>query len=436
MTGGVLDAGWRATSALRRALVVGSTGVGAAVVLGEPGLCVLAAPLVLAGVSGLLGRPTRTPVVTTTLDHVSLHEGQGTTSRLRLLDADDVEQVTRAVDRAPHVTCRPADGRVVRMVGDGPLPDVELSPRRWGRRVLGNELTALTSAWAGYRWGPVVLLGSEMRVLPTTTAYDSRAEAPQPRGLVGAHRSARAGSGSEFAGIRAFEAGDRLRRINWRVSARTGRLHVTTTRAEQDAGILLAVDATTDHGHSGGVDGPASSLDLTVRAAASIAEHAIRRGDRVALRVISGQGARLPFGTGRLQLRRILGTLAAVRPIALGEGYDKRLRLEARGGTMVVLLSPMLGDHVGAAAAALLDRGVPTLVVDTLPAAPMPAANRGASPTVAELAWRMRRLERENGVRGLVARGCPVVPWHGPGTLDDVLRRLARHASQPRVRVR
>ena len=136
----------------------------------------------------------------------------------------------------------------------------------------------------------------------------------------------------EFAGIRAFAAGDRLRLINWRVSARTGQLHVTTTRSEQDAGILLVVDATTDHGRSGGVDGTASSLDLTVRAAASIAEHAVRRGDRAALRVISGDGPKLGFASGRGQLGRRPATLAVVRPSGLAEGYETRLRLEAPEG--------------------------------------------------------------------------------------------------------
>ena len=67
--------------------------------------------------------------------------------------------------------------------------------------MLGEEKVALTSPWAGYRWGPVLLPGREMRVLPASPAR-SMGEAPQPLGLVGAHRSRRAGDGTEFAGIR------------------------------------------------------------------------------------------------------------------------------------------------------------------------------------------------------------------------------------------
>ena len=48
----------------------------------------------------------------------------------------------------------------------------------------------------------------------------------------------------------------------------------------------------------------------------------------------------------------------------------------------------------------------------------------------------MRRVERDNLLDRLAGLGCPVVPWRGPGTVDDVLHRLARRAQQPRVRAR
>ena len=47
-----------------------------------------------------------------------------------------------------------------------------------------------------------------------------------------------------------------------------------------------------------------------------------------------------------------------------------------------------------------------------------------------------RAIEREQVLGRLAALGCPVVAWRGPGTVDDVLRRLARRAQLPRVRVR
>ena len=48
------------------------------------------------------------------------------------------------------------------------------------------------------------------------------------------------------------------------------------------------------------------------------------------------------------------------------------------------------------------------------------------------LAWRLRLLEREIQRTEVARRGIPVVPWRGPGSLDDVLRRLARRSRMPR----
>jgi uncharacterized protein (DUF58 family) len=428
---------WRPTAALTRALLVGSTGAGFAVLFGDPVLVVLVAPLLLLAGLGLLHRPAGSPRLSATLDHAVLHEGQGTRCRLLVEDAGDVEHVTRVAAPAPYVAMRPAGGGVgVLLAGGAEPPVLEVSPRRWGLRVLGEEKVGLTAPWAGYRWGPVRLSGRAMSVLPVTAPFDSRAEAPHPVGLVGRHRSTRPGEGTEFAAIRPFHAGDRLRRINWRVSLRSDALHVVTTRAEQDAGVLLVVDALADHGRSGGVDGEASSLDVTVRAAAAIAEHHVRAGDRVALRVIGPGREVVGYGAGTRHLRILRDRLARVRA---GEPRDlaaERLQLGVTAGTVVVVLSPMLAEAVGTVVAVLAGRGLPVTVVDTLPADVVPVVAEGADPVVADLAWRMRRVDRDLHLARLASLGCPVVAWRGPGTLDEVMRRLARRAQLPRAGAR
>ena len=429
--------GWHPTPALGRALVTAAIGVGLAVLFGEPVLVVLVAPLLVVAALGLLHRPSSMPRLHTGLDHVTLTEGQGTRSRLVIDDPDGVEHVARVAARAPYVAMQPANGNVGALLdADGEPPVIEVSPRRWGVRLLGEERVGLTAPWGGYRWGPVLLPGQSMSVLPSTAPLDSRAEVPQPVGLVGRHRSRRQGEGTEFAAIRPFHAGDRLRRINWRVSLRSGALHVVTTRAEQDAGVLLVVDALADHGRSAGVDGIASSLDVTVRAAAAIAEHHVRMGDRVSLRVIGASHVYAGYGSGQRHLRVLLGRLARVRA---GEPRDlapERLHLRATAGTVVIVLSPMLTDAMGTAVALLARRRLPVMVVDTLPPDVVPAAVEGTDPVIAGLAWRLRRLDREQQLARLPALGCPVVTWRGPGTLDEVMRRLARRAQLPRAGVR
>ncbi len=403
----------------------------AAVVGGTPAVMVLGAPFIMSACFALLHRPDSQPTFDARLDLRWLHEGQGTTSRLELHDGADVEHVTRAMAPTPYVALHPATGLVAGLADE--LPVVEIGPRRWGRRVLGEELICLTTPWAGYRWGPVPLHGDGLRVLPQTSRFDSRAETPRPIGLVGLNRSPRLGAGIEFADIRPFQAGDRLRKISWRVSARSRELHVTTSPAEEDSGVLLVVDALGDHGRSGGLDGEPSSLDQSVRAAAALAEHHIRAGDRVGVRVVGGDGGHLGYGAGTRHLRVLFDLLAGVRPGELPEGIASRLQLRVTGGSVVFVFSPMLGAAIVTATASLVQRGLPVVVVDTLPPDASPRVPDGVDPRIADLAWRMRRLERDQVLAGLAALGCPVIAWRGAGTLDDVLRRLARRSSAPRV---
>ena len=51
----------------------------------------------------------------------------------------------------------------------------------------------------------------------------------------------------------------------------------------------------------------------------------------------------------------------------------------------------------------------------------------------ARLAWRIRLLERSREMTRTRLSGVPIVTWVGPGTLDLVLRDLARQRRAPRM---
>jgi uncharacterized protein (DUF58 family) len=425
---------WHATSSLSRSLIVGGLGAALALAAGRPGLVVLVAPLLLMAALALVHKPVVEPRVFSTPARQQLHEGQGTRLRLETHDLDDVEHVTRMMSPQPFLAAHPVDGVFGQLLSRGEaVAPFEVSPRRWGTRSVGGEKVAMTTAWAGYRWGPVALMGREVGVLPTVTHVRSGGEAPQPIGLIGAHRSRRDGDGTEFSSIRRFHAGDRLRRINWRVSLRQGTLHVESTRAEEDTAVLVIVDALADYGESEGVGGAASSLDVTVRAASSLAEQYIGGGDRVALRVLSPGGEYAGYGTGTRHLRRILILLSRIRPGIPRDVAIDQIDFRATAGTVVVVISPMLSEPLATATVRLVRRGLPVIVVDPLPPGSTPSAYPGSEAKVAELAWRMRLLDRSHLLTQLAAAGCPVVPWNGPRTLEEVLRRLARRAAMPRV---
>lgn len=65
---------------------------------------------------------------------------------------------------------------------------------------------------------------------------------PALNALSGASRSPLRGRGLEFEEVRAYQAGDDIRAIDWRVTARTGRAFTKLFREERERPLLLAVD--------------------------------------------------------------------------------------------------------------------------------------------------------------------------------------------------
>lgn len=425
--------GWRPTASLGRASALGALGLVLALAAGRPALAAFAVPLLLHAAWGITGKPLSGPRVQHHLDHRTLFEGQATTSRLEL-SAEGAEHVVRAMGQAAHVAVSPRSGAVQALLHGGrprPAHDLDtglplhLGLRHWGLATLGEEKVAFTSEWCGFRWGPASLGHASLTVLPSRLPGSVLAPAPHPVGLVGAHRSRRIGSGVEMSGIRPFTVGDKLRRIHWRHSLRTGELHTIVSDAEEDAAVLLVVDATADHGCSGGVGDTESTLDVSVRAAAQIAEHHLRIGDRVGLRVVGGGSAVIPLSTGTRHSYRILGALARTRPAPVRRGELSRLVLRAPPGTVVLALTPLLDPHVADVAAFAARSGHDVVVVDTMPVRAEPVLDDPLEPPMADLVWRLRRLDRGPLIRALRRAGCPVVPWSGPGTLDLVLREMS-----------
>lgn len=425
------EAGWRPTASLVRASLTAALLAVPALLGGRPDLLVLATPLLVQAVAAFLRCPRSTPSVRSRLGAGTLREGDGTTLEVSLEAASDVEHVVVGVASRRWLAVQPASGSVSRWSTSTEAALSVLLPvasLRWGRRPFGDGLVGAASGWAGYEWGPVRLDAHPLTTLPVPGRFDSAAAFPHPIGLVGSHPSRRRGDGYEFEGIRAFRPGDRLRRVQWPVSLRTGELHVTSTHAEEDAGILLVVDAGVEVGASGGLSGAASSLDVAVRAAGAVAEHHLSRGDRVGLRVLASvRHDPVAMSAGQTHLRRVLGALARVVP---GEDRDldpQHARFRVPAGTVVVVFSSMLSQASVATTTKLASRGLDVVVVDCLPADP----DLGGRQPQFALAWRMRLLER----RALLARaeraGIPVVAWRGPGTLDEVMRRLRRRAVAP-----
>lgn len=306
--------------------------------------------------------------------------------------------------------------------------------RRWGRHQLGPTAIQVAACDGLLTSRPVVSNARALRIYPVTEPFDADEAMPRAAGLVGGHRSRRPGEGGELAGVRVFGSGDRLRRIDWRVSLRARQLHVAATLSDRDAEVVLLLDVLAEGGRSGGVDGTASVLDTTVRAAAAIGEHYLHRGDRVAMLEYGPSARRLRPATGRRQYLTLLEWLLDVQVVPSPyEPYDEVFGAHLLSSSaLVVVLTPLVDSRSAAMLARLARSGRFVVAVDTLP--DLAAPPRGGPWT--EVAYRFWRLDRENTLGQLREHGVPVVAWAGAGSLDLVLRDVARLAAAPRAGVR
>ncbi|TDW15222.1 DUF58 domain-containing protein [Kribbella kalugense] len=430
---------WRPTHAQIRGICVSAVLVGVAVLLRRPDAAVFGLPLAFLAAWGRFFRPRERPEVHTELDADVLFEGQATTYRLRVPDALDpnIDLIVAALPRTAWFQYDPPQAGIAEPVSQGEVTlEVGVRSKRWGLRSLERPTVTATSSVGAYRIQVTSVESQAVTTLPLREGFEAVDAVPRPAGLVGLHRSRRPGEGTELAGVRPFRTGDRLRRINWAVSARTQELHVTSTWSDRDTEVVIMVDTGGEIGISEGIDGRSSSLDTAVRAAAAVAEHYLRNGDRVRLIDTGSLFRGVRSGSGRAHLRRILDTL--VHADRRGRQQDEEQlarRNRVRSDSLVLVLSPLLRPVVLGYIVTLVHSGCTVIAIDTLP----PDITSVLDPEAHDartwpLAWRTRLLERRRDLDRLSDLGVPTVPWRGSGTLDEVLRDAARLSAAPRIR--
>ena len=163
--------------------------------------------------------------------------------------------------------------------------------------------------------------------------------------IMGLHRSPHRGFSAEFAELRAYQAGDDLRYIDWRMYGRSDRYYVKQFEEETNLRAYLLVDMSESMGWSSDPGTLPTKLWYAKHLAASLALILLRQGDSVGLAAFHDQVVeRVHPRGGRRQwyeiLRRLEGLEAEGGTSAEGALRELAVRLSRRG--LVVLLSDLL----------------------------------------------------------------------------------------------
>jgi uncharacterized protein (DUF58 family) len=428
--------GWRRTDALVRAAVCGLGLVLVGLVMHRLELVLLGLPLVVGML--LVSPPTGTPKV----------EAVPRSRSAEVAGDDAVVAVT--VDPGPGVALTALRMPRPDTAGVGPvhlLPAADGEVRStvvwktWGQGAFLRPDHLFATHEGLYVYGPVLGATAHHTVLPPIEALPPGPLPPRAAGLVGAHRSARPGDGMELRDIRQFRTGDRLRRIDWRVSLRAAAarggtlapdtLHVRERHAEADADLLLALDTRLDVGRevgewnatpTGADVRQGGSLDLGVRATSTLAATFLRHGDRVGLVDLGHPRGGVRVGSGARQLQRIRHQLVHAARRISGSGDPVLNTAQVPAGATVVVLSPFLDDELVELTVRLARLGRLVLAVDLLPADLAPDRTTPWGPAVVS----MLRAEHALRLGALEHHGVPVLRWDGGASVAGVLRAARR----------
>lgn len=265
-------------------------------------------------------------------------------------------------------------------------------------------------------------------VYPRITPLPRPLPPPHTHISFGNYVSRNAGEGLEFAGVRPYRHGDRLRRVHWRTSLRRQALYVNDYYSERNADIVILIDTlamlgTAEH----------STLDIAVRTAASLAAHYLHHKDRVGLVNYGGVCTWVSPALGQRQLYHILDALLETRPHFSYLAKDIAL-VPPRvlpPGALIFVLTAFLDPRIETALRDLLARRFPMVILLT---SPIYAVQKDTDQHTAEATERLWRLDMELRLRELRGLGVPVLMQTSEDPLSALHAAISRGTLWQRVR--
>jgi len=308
------------------AYVIGGLGaLVAAITAGLPEIAALGAPFIVLAAAGLLRTPPTKLRGKVSLKDERAVEGEGVEGMLTV-DWDGEAEVdvvlaggrgVTAVDPAPVLGWTLPPGR-----GPVRLP-FELRASSWGVHDLG-------ALWVrARRPGSLVVIEKKvanaptLRVLPTALRLSRLLKPAEPRAFAGMHLAKLRGHGTDFAELRPYRPGDRIRDLSWGTSARLGTPWVRVSHPERTGTVVLFLDAFFSE-----LQATTEALARAARAAWAVASVHLRAQDRVGLLAQGRTAAWLPPREGRRARWLLLDELLSVGRAA--QDHTRRRRVQGR----------------------------------------------------------------------------------------------------------
>jgi len=407
--------------------ILAAIGLVAALALRRPELAVAAAPFALVLAIGLqLAREPGLDVRFTVAGERTV-EGADVEAEIVVRTESSVDRLELLLDLPKGVEVEGEDAVAVRLrTGEERTIPVQLRCSRWGVYEVGMIEVRARDLFRLVVWETRLRRVHELKAYPHSETLTRVLDAAETQAFTGSAVARVKGDGIEYADIRDYVPGDRLRSINWRASARRTGLVVNERHPDRNTDVVLFVDSFADLR-----DGNRSTLDDAVRASATLATRYLERRDRVGLVSFGGILRWLRPGLGPSQRFRLIETLleTGVAPTYIWRDVDLIPARILPPKALVIALTPLVDPRYVTTLQNLRARGFDLVVVEIDPVGLVEAGRN----ELERLAYRLWLLDREVLRSRLERLGVGIARWGDGVALESALEEVRTYRRYARV---
>lgn len=226
------------------------------------------------------------------------------------------------------------------------------------------------------------------------------------------------GHSMEFYGLRNYMPGDELKKVNWRASARMGKLITNEYEAERvtDAIIIVDINRLSDN-----TEYERKIVEACVSGSAALSSILLKQGNRVGAIVMGAVRDWVRPGFGKRHMMRILYTLTKAEPgltLKIVDVISLLIPFILAKGTRIFILSSLLDDTIIEAVKGLIFKGYRVNVIAVFP-------RPVYKDVVEELAIEIINLKRLLLIKKLSSL-CTVILWDGERDLVNILNKYLK----------
>ncbi len=411
---------WRASQLTRAIATCAGVALAAAVIGAHRELIAFAAPLL--GVLCSISWQRPVPKIHVHAEPDSQRCFEGEQARVKVWASEEAGAGGAA---GVELTVAAVEGMQLEVLDSGSrqAKTVAATAQRWGRYRIRARVDVV--ARGGLLVGTATVAAADVIVFPLTPPQSTPIPRTELLDRLGAHLTRHTGPGVEYADIRPFVAGDQLRTVNWPVSARRGRLHVTQRLTDRAADVVVLIDTYRQPA------GPATdATERVVTGAAQVVQTALRHGDRAGIVALGGNRPRwLGADIGQRQFYRVLDTV-----LGAGDRFESTTgtlapRAAVPAGAIVIAFSTLLDTEFALALIDLRKRGHVVVAVDILDSSPF----EGERDPLVDRMW---ALQRSGMYRDMATVGVDIVSWRGDRSLEQSMGVLPDRRHRVRGRLR